>query len=110
MRNLDEVEFVSEDGVAKAQDMPWGLDRINQRDFPLDQNVQTSSKYSKFFSILHVFKHTSLNQSISRLIGRSACLFVTVYITLGEIVFIIHGSRGKTHFFFEQNLFETRSV
>ena len=35
VRDLDDVEYVEEDGVFRAQ-VTWGLDRIDQRALPLD--------------------------------------------------------------------------
>ncbi|KAJ8025405.1 Cuticle-degrading serine protease [Holothuria leucospilota] len=37
VRNLESVQFVEEDGVVKTMEVEsWGLDRIDQRDLPLD--------------------------------------------------------------------------
>ncbi|XP_038071908.1 aqualysin-1-like [Patiria miniata] len=47
IRSLDEVEYVSEDGVAHAMGQPWGLDRIDQRDLPLDQSYKTFSEFKQ---------------------------------------------------------------
>merc|ERR1711962_329160 len=44
VRNLDFVEFVEEDGVVRTQALgSWGLDRINQRDLPLDDSFSPSA-------------------------------------------------------------------
>lgn len=41
IKELDNVEAVFENGIVEAYDHPtlWGLDRINQRDLPLDLNM-----------------------------------------------------------------------
>ena len=45
VRNLDFVEFVEEDGVVRTQALgSWGLDRINQRDLPLDDSFSPSGR------------------------------------------------------------------
>ncbi|XP_022111297.1 uncharacterized protein LOC110990554 [Acanthaster planci] len=45
VRTLDEVEYVSEDGIAYATAIPWGLDRIGQRSSSLDNKYSPDSKY-----------------------------------------------------------------
>ncbi|XP_022093904.1 uncharacterized protein LOC110981045 [Acanthaster planci] len=45
VQSLDEVEYVSEDGIAHTTEIPWGLDRIGQRNLPLDNSFTTNSDY-----------------------------------------------------------------
>ncbi|XP_070544129.1 uncharacterized protein [Ptychodera flava] len=42
LRWMDEVEFVEEDEKVHAVDVPWGLDRIDQSDLPLDKIFESS--------------------------------------------------------------------
>ncbi|XP_071490649.1 aqualysin-1-like [Diadema antillarum] len=42
IRSHDAVRYVEEDGMAYADDVTWGLDRIDQRDLPLDDTFQPS--------------------------------------------------------------------
>lgn len=44
VRSLDFVDFVEEDGIVRSQALgSWGLDRINQRDLPLDDSYSPST-------------------------------------------------------------------
>ncbi|XP_022094005.1 uncharacterized protein LOC110981089 [Acanthaster planci] len=45
VQSLDEVEYVSEDGIVHTTEIPWGLDRIGQRNLPLDNSFTTNSVY-----------------------------------------------------------------
>ena len=46
--SLPEVDYVEEDGVVRTAAVgSWGLDRINQRNLPLDNTYSCDASYSK---------------------------------------------------------------
>ena len=38
IQSHDAVRFVEEDGIAYADDVTWGIDRVDQRNLPLDNS------------------------------------------------------------------------
>ncbi|XP_038074093.1 aqualysin-1-like [Patiria miniata] len=75
IRTLDEVEYVSEDGVAHATAQPWGLDRIGQRYLPLDGSFSTHSVYNEGAGVRIYVLDTGIRSTHSDFGGRATAAF-----------------------------------